>query len=184
MAVGASSGQYSAEEPQGAEAHVEWQLRRNCSMAPRQVLWAYALLSTVSLGIGALFWWQGATLVMPFAWLEVAALGAALLVYARHAADNECIRLERGMLSVQRECAGRVEHVEFRLDGVRIDSGRDDRSLIELSGQGRSVSVGGLVRPEARRQLVNDLRREMRRVCQGPQTAVWVESRTDDVTRR
>lgn len=184
MTVGASTVQYSAEEPQGTEARVEWRLRRNCSMAPRQVLWAYALLSTVSLGIGALCWWQGATLVMPFAWLEVAALGAALLVYARHAADSECIRLERGMLSVLRECAGRVERVEFRLDGVRIDSGRDDRSLIELSGQGRNVSVGRLVRPEARRQLVNDLRREMRRVCQGPQTAGWVESRTDDVTRR
>lgn len=184
MTVGASSVQYTAEEPQGAADHVEWRLRRNCSMAPCQVLRLYAALSAVSLGIGGLCWWQGATLVMPFAWLEVMALGAALLVYARHAADSECIRLERGVLSVQRERAGRVDRIEFRLDGVRIDSGRDDRSLIELSGQGRSVSVGRLVRPEMRRQLVSELRREMRRLCQGPQVAVWVRSSTDDVTRR
>lgn len=184
MTVGASTAQCTAEGPQGPEGRVEWRLRRNCSMAPRRALQVYAVLSAVCLGIATLCWWQGATLVMAFAWLEVAALGAALLVYARHAADSECIRLERGMLSVQREWGGRVEHVEFRLDGVRIDPGHDGRSLIELSGQGRSVSVGRLVRPEMRRQLVDDLRREMRRVCQGPQTAVWVGSRTDDVTRR
>lgn len=144
----------------------------------------YGLLSVGCLSIGASFWWLGATLIMPFAWLEVLALGAALLVYARHAADTECIRLERGVLSVVREWGGRIERVESRPEAVGMASGGSGGSLIELSVQGRRVMIGRLVRPEIRRQLANELRREMRRVCQGPEWAVWVESRTDDVTRR
>ena len=187
MTVGASTVQDTVAEPAGiagsAQPATQWLLRRNCSMAPRSMLRLYVLLSAVCLSIGAMFWWLGATLVMPFAWLEVLALAAALLAYARHAADTECIRLERGVLSVQREWGGRVERVEFRTDAVRIGC-PGDGSLIELSGQGRQVMVGRLVRPEIRRQLANELRREMRRVCREPEWADWVGSRTDDVTRR
>lgn len=187
MTVGVSTVQNTASAPAGAgsggDGAIEWRLCRNCSLAPRQLLRCYLGLSVVCLGIGSLCWWHGATLVMPFAWLEVLALGAALIVYARHAADGESLRLERGMLIVRRECAGRVEQHEFRLEGVRIES-RGDGSLVELSGQGRSVAIGRLVRPEARRQLVNDLRREKRRVCQSLSIAGWVGSSKDDVTRR
>lgn len=187
MTVGVSTVQDTVSAASGAEAEgssaIEWRLCRNCSLAPRQLLRCYLGLSVVCLGIGSLCWWHGATLVMPFAWLEVLALGVALLVYARHAADGECLRLERGMLTVRRECAGRIEQHEFRFDGVRIES-RGDGSLVELSGQGRSIAIGRLVRPEARRQLVNDLRREKRRVCQGLSMAGWVGSSKDHVTRR
>ncbi len=44
------------------------------------------------------FWFQGATLVIPFATLELAAVGLAFLVYARHAADGERISLRGGAL--------------------------------------------------------------------------------------
>lgn len=180
MTVEASSTQGAAvahkavAEGPGTTAR-EWRLRRNCSLAPRQVLRVYAALSTVCLGIGTLCWWHGATLVLPFAWLEVMVLGVALVVYARHAADSESLRLECGVLCVQRECAGRVERYEFRLDRVRIDPGHDDRSLIELSGQGSRVRIGRLVRPEVRRQLVHELRQEMRSVCRRPVQAVGLD---------
>lgn len=188
MTVGASTVQHTVVEPIGwpgpAQPARQWLWRRNCSMTPRSVLWLFGLLAALCLAIGASFWWLGATLVMPFAWLEVLALGAALVVYARHAADTECVRLERDVLSVQWEWGGRVERVEFRPGTVRIESRADGGSLIELSGQGRTVRIGRLVRPEIRRQLADELRREMRSVCQGPEMAVGVGSRTDDVTRR
>lgn len=188
MTVEASTVQCNSSGPDGADLPaqpaMEWLLRRNCSMAPRAVLRLYGVMSVVCLAIGAGFWWLGATLVIPFAGLELLALAAALVAYARHAADQECIRLERGVLSVQREWGGRIERVEFRGAGVHVDSGRRCGSLIELSGQGRRVRVGRLVRPEIRRQLAIDLRLELRRVCQGPEWADWVGSRTDDVTRQ
>jgi len=142
---------------------VQWLLKRNCSMAPRQLMWFYAGLSGVSLGIAGLFWLRGATLIMPFAWLEVLAVGAALLVYARHAADSECIRLQGGMLTVEHACGRHTDRVEFRPDWVRVEPEHGDGSLIELSGQGQRIVVGRFVRPELRRQLADELRWALRR---------------------
>ena len=69
--------------------NIQWFLRRNCSVTPRQLGWLYLSLCIVSLAIGTGFWLQGAKLVLPFAWLELMAVGAAFVVYARHARDGE-----------------------------------------------------------------------------------------------
>jgi uncharacterized membrane protein len=142
---------------------VQWFLKRNCSLAPRQLLAFYASLCMLSLAIAGLFWIRGATLVMPFAGIELLAIGGALLVYARHAADSELIRLRSGRLTVRRVNGPRVEQVEFEPAWVRVEPESSDRSLIELSGQGRRISVGRFVRPELRRQLADELRWALRR---------------------
>jgi uncharacterized membrane protein len=149
-------------DPSG-ERSVEWLLKRNCSLAPRQLLLFYVSLCALSLMIGALFWLQGAPLVMPFAGLELMAVGAALLVYSRHATDNESIRLRRGRLTVECVLGRRVDRVEFAPAWVRVEPEHGDRSLIELSGQGRRIAVGRFVRPELRRQLAEELRWALRR---------------------
>ena len=46
---------------------------------------------------------------------------------------------------------------------VRVEPRSGDRSLIELSGQGRRITVGRYVRPELRRQLADELRWALRR---------------------
>jgi uncharacterized membrane protein len=141
---------------------IHWFLRRNCSVTPAQLGWLYASLCVVTLGIGALFWFQGAVLILPFAWLELAAVGAAFMVYARHAADGEHILLQGQRLVVELEHAGRLERAEFNRDWVRVEPGADDRSLIEVSGQGRRVIVGRYVRPELRPVLAREIRRALR----------------------
>lgn len=141
---------------------MHWRLKRNCSLTPRQLIHFYAVLCAVSLGIAGVFWLQGATLVLPFAWLEVLALGVAILTYGMHAGDSEEIRLQGDMLTVEHACGGRTDRVEFRPDRVRVEPDRGDGSLIELSGQGRRVVVGRFVRPELRRQLADELRRALR----------------------
>lgn len=150
-------------ESGSAGGSVQWFLKRNCSLAPRQLLAFYASLCMLSLAIAGLFWMRGATLVMPFAGLELLAIGGALLVYARHAADSELIRLRSGRLTVRRVNGPRVEQVEFSPAWVRVEPKSSDRSLIELSGQGRRISVGRFVRPELRRQLADELRWALRR---------------------
>lgn len=142
---------------------VQWLLKRNCSIAPRQLFGVYAVLCVLSLGIAAMFWLQGATLVMPFAWAEVLAVGAALLVYAAHAADCERIRLQGGRLTVECNSGRHTDRVEFRPEAVRVEPEHGDGSLIELSGQGHSIRVGRFVRPELRRELADELRWALRR---------------------
>ncbi|MFD0669223.1 DUF2244 domain-containing protein [Ramlibacter sp. MAHUQ-53] len=141
---------------------IEWALRRNCSVTPAQLGWVYASLCVLSLGIAFMFWLQGATLILPLAWLELAAVGVALLVYARHATDGERIRLQGPNLVVELETAGRLERAEFHRDWVRVEPQSDQRSLIEVSGRGRSVQVGRFVRPELRPALAQEIRMALR----------------------
>ncbi|MEP6789987.1 MAG: DUF2244 domain-containing protein [Ramlibacter sp.] len=145
--------------------NIHWFLKRNCSVSPLQLGWLYASLCVVSLGIAGVFWVQGATLVLPFAWAELAAVGAAFLVYARHAADGERISLSGRQLVVELENAGRLERAEFDREWVRVEPCADYRSLIALSGRGRSVNVGRYVRPELRPALAQEIRRALREVA-------------------
>lgn len=142
---------------------MQWDLRRNCSLTPKQMLGFYLGLSSVSLSIAGIFWWLGARLVMPFAWLEVVAVGAALLVHARHVTDHESIRLQGDVLTVERACGAHTERCEFRTEWVRVESARSPGSLIELSERGRRVVVGRFVRPELRGQLAEEMRWALKR---------------------
>ena len=141
---------------------IHWFLGRNCSVTPAQLGWLYASLCVITLAIGTLFWVQGAVLILPFAWIELAAVGVAFLLYARHAADREHILLSGRRLVVETGSAGRLERAEFNRGWVRVEPAVDDRSLIEVSGQGRRVIVGRYVRPELRPQLAQEIRRALR----------------------
>jgi uncharacterized membrane protein len=142
--------------------NIHWFLKRNCSVTPAQLGWLYASLCVLSLGIGTFFWFQGAVLILPFAGLELAAVGAAFLAYARHAADGETISLQGRQLVVELESAGHLQRAEFDREWVRVEPSSVDRSLIELSGQGRRVNVGRYVRPELRPVLAQEIRRALR----------------------
>ena len=141
---------------------VDWLLRRNCSATPMQVVGMYLSLCAVSLAIATGFWLQGAKLVLAFAGAELVAVGAALLVYARHATDGETIRLAGQQLVVELENGGRLQRSEFRREWVRVEPGAADNSLIELSAHGKSVRVGRYVRPELRPLLAREIRLALR----------------------
>lgn len=146
----------------GPGSALRWILRRNCSLAPSQLVRFYIGLCAVSLAIATGFWFMGATLVMPFAWIEITVLGLALLIYARHARDGETIILEGPVLVIERDHGGSTERTEFSRDWVRIEPSSGDGSLIEVSGQGRRVVVGRHLRPELRPALARELRMALR----------------------
>jgi len=179
LATTARPLRFGAEAGAGDHA-LQWLLKRNCSTTPRQMMGLYTSLCLVSLAIGAFFWVQGAKLVMPFASLEILAVGAALLVYSRHATDRERIRLQPGRLLVEHVFGRRVERAEFAPAWVRIEPEHGERSLIELSGQGQRITVGRYVRPELRRQLAEELRWALRRWQWAAPQAAELESEVQD----
>ncbi len=136
-----------------------WAFRRNCSISPMQLLSFFASLSLVSLLVAVMCWASGATLVTPFTLLELLTFGAALLAYARHAADRERVSLSSTSLVVEWECAGTVARVEFDPRWARITVG--EKGLVEVSGAGRRAFVGRYTRPERREKLARDLRRAL-----------------------
>ena len=101
-------------------------------------------------------------LVLLLAALELLAVGAGFLLYARHATDGERIYLQGANLVVELDNAGKLERAEFRRESVRVEPKLVDRSLIELSGQGRSINVGRFVRPELRPVLAREIRMALR----------------------
>lgn len=151
----------SGKSDQG-QPTVQWLLKRNCSATPAQLAWLYVSLCVVSLGIAGFFWWLGAKMVMPFASLELLLVGAAFWVHARHATDGERIVLQGGQLVVELESAGHLERAEFNREWVRVEPKSGDGSLIEVSGQDRSVRVGRHVRPEWRPALAREIRYALR----------------------
>jgi uncharacterized membrane protein len=137
---------------------MHWMLRRNCSVTPQQLLWMFLSLSGVSLGVAGFFWTQGATLVLPFAAVELVAVGTAFLVYARHATDRERISLSDGRLVVEQESAGKTLRCEFARHAVQVVPEVGGDRLIEVHSGGRTVRIGRYLRSDLRPVLAREIR--------------------------
>lgn len=151
--------------PQG----LMWHTKRNCAATPALLCAVFLGLCVVSLAVAAFFWLIGAVLVLPFALLEVVALGVALVIYSRHATDSECVRLQGPWLAVECERGGRHETKVFNREWVRVATARQVGGLVELTGQGRSVVVGRHLRPELRGELAREIQRALRSESIGQQ---------------
>jgi uncharacterized membrane protein len=150
----------------GGHPALQWPLRRNCSITPRQLGAVYLSLCAVSVLISAFFLAQGAPYVAAFAGIELIAVGVALLVFARHAGDHETITLEGRSLHVEQSLGTRVQHTHLDTEWLAVEPAAGQGSLVQLSGRGGSVCVGRFVRPELRAALAQELRLALRR---GPQ---------------
>lgn len=142
-----------------ASAHrQEWLLKRNCSLAPGHLAVIFGSLAAVSLGIAAMFAAWGAWLVLPFAFVEVLALGVAFVVYARHAADYERIVLCHDCLMVETCRAERLRREECVPAWTRVEYSGTRRELIGLVAAGRRIDVGRFVPESDRRRLARQLK--------------------------
>jgi uncharacterized membrane protein len=89
-------------------------------------------------------------------------VGAALLMYARHATDHERITLAGETLAVEHHHGAQLVRTEFRAAWVRVEPLSSDRSLIEVDGDGRTARVGRYLRAELRQPLAQELRAALR----------------------
>lgn len=142
---------------------LQWVLRRNCSITPRQLMAVYLSLCALAAVISAGFWLQGARVVTAFAGVELVCVGVALLVYARHAGDREVLTLAGRSLAVEQCHGSRVERADFEADWLKVEPVAGQGSLVELSARGQSMRVGRFLRPEVRAAFAQELRRAVRR---------------------
>jgi uncharacterized membrane protein len=148
----------------------ECTLQRNCSMTPRQVARAYAVLCALSLVVALAFFLHGIWIVLAFSLLELACVGLAMLLYARHALDRERISLSSDCLLV--ECVQAEVRSQARLDplwtrvltGTEAAPGGTRPALITLESRGVRVEVGRFVSEAQRRQVARELRQALRQV--------------------
>lgn len=146
----------------GQPASVRWLLRRNCSLGPRQLGRVYLSLCLVSVAIGLFFLVQGAPWVLAFAGLEVLALGLALLIFARHAADREELTLVGHSLQVEQHYGSQVQLTDWVADRVTVEPLGGQGSLVKLCSRGQTLHVGRFLRPELRAAFAQELRSALR----------------------
>ena len=134
-------------------------LKRNCSISPAGLAGVFLALALAVLLIGVGFAIAGAWLVLPFAGLEVLLLGAAYLLYARHAADYERIVLESGRLTVEVADAERTARYEMEARRARVCL-EDER--VVLRGAREELELGRHLDAEGRARFAAELQKRLR----------------------
>jgi uncharacterized membrane protein len=133
-------------------------LKRNCSIAPGALACVFAAMALALLGIGIGFAIAGAWLILPFAGLEVVALGAAFVLQARHATDYERIELAGGRLRVEVSEAERIARYELDARRARIEM---QGPHVVLRAAGETVEIGRHLGEEARFRFAAELKKRL-----------------------
>ncbi len=175
-AAGLRLGQW-APQVDGQPAAYVWDLRRNCSITPRQLGLAYGVLCALALTVALGFVLGGVVMVFGFTFIELVAVGVALLIWSRHVLDHERIVLNQGELQVTRQAAGRQTRRVFRAAWVRVEPRHSQGSLVELSGQGGVAHVGRYLPAHLRDMLAAEIRLALRQQVQDRITPLNLEPR-------
>jgi uncharacterized membrane protein len=134
-------------------------LKRNCSISPAGLAGVFAALALVVVTIGAGFAIAGAWLVLPFAGLEVLLLGAAYVLYARHAADYERIVLDSGRLTVEVAQAQQTSRYEMEARRARVCL---EEERVVLRGAREQLELGRHLDAEMRVRFAAELQKRLR----------------------
>ena len=129
-------------------------------MSPAGLAKVFAALAVLVLAIGAGFAAMGAWLILPFAGLEVLLLGAAFVLYARHAADYERIELESGRVTVEVADGGRTARYQMNcgMDGPRVTM---EEGRVVLRDAKEEIEIGRHLGAEARAELAAELEEKL-----------------------
>lgn len=143
-------------------------MKRNCSISPRGLFRVFLLLALLNLGIGVGFAIAGAWLILPFAGLEIALLGAAFLANGRHASDYERIEFAGGRLSVEIAEAARTRRCEFEADPRLVQLREDEGGIVGKAGcrlvleaPGLQVELGRHLDAASRRAFAAELKKRL-----------------------
>lgn len=122
------------------------------------------IMSVVSLGIAAMFAVQGFWPILPFAGLELAALGLALWVSLKRNRYREVIEFDGSRIRI--ECGMSGEGARLTVDWARsstrilLEQGihRNDPTTLSLNNGSRRMVLGRCLTDEDREQLAARLR--------------------------
>ena len=136
---------------------VQWALKKNCSLTPRQLAACLACVSLPGFLAGLAFFVLGAPMILLMLVLQGITMAWCFAAYGRHAADREWLRVSQEAIEV---------HIVHGADEVRNTFNRSAASLALLAGQqnliaisesGRSVQVGSSLPMHLRPVLFEDL---------------------------
>jgi len=135
----------------------EFYLKRNCSISPLQLATIFLLLGIISVGIGIIFYSLGATLILPFSFVEVSALVLAYFYNALHANDYERLRIDQQSVYFESK-EGRIYSEETFLKSLTRVMPIDNSNLILISQGKRHIHFGKNIHSRLRPSLEREIR--------------------------
>jgi uncharacterized membrane protein len=139
----------------------ELYLKRNCSISPTLLDVIFIFLGVISIIIGIGFYFIGATLVLPFSFLEVFVLVAAYFYNAVHANDYELLRVDNKNVYFESKFGLKYREENFIKSLARILPS-EHNNLINLSQGQRSIHIGKYIHSTMRSFLEIEIKQALR----------------------
>lgn len=154
------------ERDEGPGGALRILIRPNRSLSTRAMGVLLVAVTALVLTIGIGFTVVGAWLVLPFAGLEIAVVGAALLYLRRHADDCELLVIDEQRVWVVQRRGGKDEQHGFQRYWARVrltgaGAGWYPSRLL-IGSHGRFVEIGAAMNEEERRALAAHLAQALR----------------------
>ena len=141
---------------------VGFMIMPNAVMPWRQQILLYSIIAAFSLGVGVGFFFQGLTLILPFAGLEVSALGIALYFTARQGTQKEVIRIRENKVIVETGMSQPDKTYFFERTWLQVVHKHSSHSWypssLLLRSHGKQLEIGQFLNEEERKGLAIDLR--------------------------
>jgi len=135
-----------------------WQMRRNCSLTPKQLFKFYKILVCLSLIVAIGFLLAGAWVIPIFTALELSAVTIGFLIYCRHALDYETIEIEDKRLLVKKFIGHKETLYEFNTQWAKIELPIAGSKIFKISQADLQVELGQFIRHEQQLALIAQLR--------------------------
>jgi uncharacterized membrane protein len=151
-------------DPDGSTS--EFVIRPNASLSWQDAKTFFATMCTLSMGIALTFYLLGAWLILPFAGLEMAGLGAALYYCAYRAGRVEVVTIHAGVVEVAKGRGKLTERWTFPRHWAQVSLEAPSHewyaSRLRIVSHGRGVEVGGCLNEDERRGLAGELMQALR----------------------
>lgn len=135
----------------------------NKAMPWPQLVCVYFAIAIVTLSVALYFFFQGLTLILPFAGLELAALGIGLYVSAWRGGVKEVVRVTGDKVSIEigHDFPERCHELKRPWAKVVLDKPWHNwyPSRLLLRSHGEQVEVGRFLNEEERQGLAKELRK-------------------------
>ena len=135
-----------------------WQMRRNCSLTPKQLFKFYIALVCLSLIVATGFFLAGAWVISIFTAIELCAVTIGFLIYCRHALDSETIEIEDKRLLVKKYIGHKETLYEFNTQWAKIEPPIQGSKIFKISQADVRVELGQFIRPEQQIALIAQVR--------------------------
>ncbi len=134
-----------------------WNLKKNCSISPKQLTKAYLLLCVLSVSVAIYFLSLGIWFILFFTIVELTAVALAFIYFGRHATDYESVTLSDSALVIKYSNGSNEYQIVMNPFFASVEFPEKMHSLIRIEACGRKVEIGKFLTFKKRQEFAVEL---------------------------